>query len=806
MSMETNELLYDHIYPNIDRIALLSKLKPHRFGNYIMLKCPGCQEEGAAYIYDDGTRINCNHRNKCNYDNSLWDYVQQDQAISDQETLRVLADYAKITLPELSPDAMHKFETAQQEAILLRNAHDFFVKQLQGPWGQKSKDYLHSRGYSNEDIFAMELGHNPGCKKTFEYLKTKGYREDQIKVILPYLPDRDDHQITIPYRDYRGNLISIWGRLNAELNEDDHGRKYLPYMETSKASPLNMHKARRYDEIVIVEGFLDPLIATARGMDNVIGICGAKITNEQFNRIIEYKPERIFLCLDNDKAGIEGTENAIKRFNAKSVEVLVVALQKGFKDPDELIAKQGIEQFKIAVACSKSCGNWLASNIIEEHVNDLVTDVGRRKAINEIIKWFKILKDPLDQKDLRNSTSSTLNIPDEKWQAVVDEAQKKGIVEKEKTMMVECNEKIEQLANNGDIEGAKQELLKCAKEIEKHNLIQDQSFQQYIKNSTEEDLLESFKNMVPGIDTGYTIGTKDLILPGGAITILAGQTGHGKTTVLQNLSLGAIANNENLSVYYFSFEESAPFIQAQFLNIWINEELSEGNNRNSIIYNFHARATKQDNPLKYIKENKRQIFEKKKDSFFNDIMNKGRLKIFDPDISAEDLVALIYYLKKNTNVGLVNIDYIQLLRLREKPSGMSRHEELKEICQRLHSCSIETGLPILMAAQFNRKVENEETMNLLEIADSVDIARFGNVCIGIWNRNYNQVGADGSEPESEIFFKVLKGRYIGIGHNSAIPFNGNTGHIGDLSFYPAVTTEIIIPADKSMQQQKMIEF
>ena len=111
---------------------------------------------------------------------------------------------------------------------------------------------------------------------------------------------------------------------------------------------------------------------------------------------------------------------------------------KRYKDPDDLIskAKQGIEQFKISVACSKSCGNWLTENILEKYKSVIETDVGRRDAINEAIKWFKTLKDPLDKQDIRNSISKALDIPNEKWQEVTGIAQRQEAQEQyEKEMM-----------------------------------------------------------------------------------------------------------------------------------------------------------------------------------------------------------------------------------------------------------------------------------------------------------------------------------------------------------------------------------
>jgi len=49
---------------------------------------------------------------------------------------------------------------------------------------------------------------------------------------------------------------------------------------------------------------------------------------------------------------------------------------------------------------------------------------------------------------------------------------------------------------------------------------------------------------------------------------------------------------------------------------------------------------------------------------------------------------------------------MQLLSLLNK-KNIQRQEELKQICLMLKDCAVDTGLPVLLAAQFNRTVVDE---------------------------------------------------------------------------------------------------
>jgi replicative DNA helicase len=332
------------------------------------------------------------------------------------------------------------------------------------------------------------------------------------------------------------------------------------------------------------------------------------------------------------------------------------------------------------------------------------------------------------------------------------------------------------------IDGSKiiEKLKNKIKSIEEHKAQAESSFRYLLENNSEAKLSEELKNISPGVSTGFTIGETDLKIPGGAISIIAAPTSHGKTSVLINLSIGALKCNGDKTVYFFTYEENGASILSKFLNTWIGKELSK-DNKASIKSHFI------EGNVKHIKEEKRSDFLSDKKAFFEHLIDTGRLKVVYSDMSAEELVAAIHFLKKNTNVGLICIDYMQLLRLL-KPNQGSRQEELKQICLILKDCAVETGLPILLAAQFNRQVVAEADLSPTQISEAGDIERIASFIIGMWNRNFAGFSREGNiskgakkpiEKEPTIYFEVLKGRDIGNGHSTVMDFNGNTGKISN---------------------------
>lgn len=309
------------------------------------------------------------------------------------------------------------------------------------------------------------------------------------------------------------------------------------------------------------------------------------------------------------------------------------------------------------------------------------------------------------------------------------------------------------------------------------------SFNYLLENNSEEKLIEELTSLSPGVDTGYKIGDIDLKFPGGAVSIIAAPTSHGKTTALSNFTLGALEKNPEKSVYFFTYEECTSSILTLFLNTWVSKKLSEHNirpiskkNRDSIDHYFRAKTDRH----KFMTIETRNFFDTYKKNFFESLINTGRLRVFYSDKRAEELVESIRFIAKNdTNVGLICIDYMQLLKLQNEFKG-SRQEALKDICLMLKDVAIETGLPIVLAAQFNRTVVSEADLSPVNIGEAGDIERVALLIIGMFNRNF-QLNRDGNkdkagkliEKENAIYFEILKGRRIGNNHSCVMDFDGN---------------------------------
>lgn len=277
------------------------------------------------------------------------------------------------------------------------------------------------------------------------------------------------------------------------------------------------------------------------------------------------------------------------------------------------------------------------------------------------------------------------------------------------------------------------------------------SFQAVEKPSTEtpleysledfteiKDLREIAESKREGIKTSYRFKDsqgreESLVLPSGALTLICGKSSHGKSRLLQNLSL-QIAERERDKgeegvVLYFSFEESLLEVVTRFANIAVSiPHLSQFETPNSEVFRDYFKTGK----LSKSTERNRQTAIPLLSGFVDHIYQSGRLRIYyTPDLHSGGLCSLLEKLSKRWRIKAVFLDYVQAI-YKEDYRG-DRREELREICRDINKTAISLDIPIVLSAQLNRETPNPSDMSGDNIAESADITRYANTILLLWD-------------------------------------------------------------------------
>jgi DNA primase catalytic core len=730
---------------------------------------------------------------------SIVDYVIKRDGVEFIKAVKTLADLVGLQLPTDPNFNKEDYQSYRDKATILEDCNSYFIYCLENSTGaDEVKIYLTSRGYSSEDVKTMELGYIPDQDKLFKYLLSKGHNQSLVDEVVKLNKGIGyTHSLAIPYRS-GGSLKGFKFRTTADATP-----KYLNSTGLDRIGGFfNLLGIKGDKDIVIVEGELDSLSATARGVENVVATGGSSINSDQVKDAIKRGAKSFTLCLDTEpgkeETTIKNINSAIEAILGEGVNrIYIVSLPDlglGKTDPDRLIKESGVDSFKTAIAQALPYYEYKLQETlnkygkIEEERGLQPKDID--SLLDEVVETASHIPDATDRDRYKKLFTSLdaikgLGISEDSLSITVDrltstrdkEAQAKDF----KKLLSEATK----LQDSGEVDKALELLNSKVKEVK----LQDKAteFSNLLKPTTESEIRERQANKPESLNSGYNIGGEPLLLPSGAISILTAPTSHGKTTFLINLALNVANEYKNKEVYLFSYEEDGDSITTNALNTYLDEELNNSNNSNRrLIKDYFKTGSTQ-----YIKSQKVDYFKATKDTFFKELIEPKRLNIHYSNYNSDTLIEAIRYLYKNTNIGAVFIDYIQLLNLPQgKYKTYSRQEEIKEICIALKDVAVETGLPIVLGAQFNRTVINQLQLHPTKIGEAGDIERIANLILGFWNNNFkplategelNEIKNKGATTPDTLYATILKNRGGRVGQEEILSFNGNTGRIKNSS-------------------------
>ena len=188
------------------------------------------------------------------------------------------------------------------------------------------------------------------------------------------------------------------------------------------------------------------------------------------------------------------------------------------------------------------------------------------------------------------------------------------------------------------------------------------------------------KSVVTGIQTYYTdFDAMTAGLQNSDLIIIAGRPSMGKTAFALNVALRSAARSE-VPTAIFSLEMSMEQLMTRLLAVQAKVNLS--NLRTGYLDDqdwsrLHEAA---------------------------DIISRSPIFIDDtPALSSLELQARCRRLKSEHNLGLVVVDYLQLMRGSKNID--SREQEISEISRNLKALAKELHIPVIALSQLNRKVE-----------------------------------------------------------------------------------------------------
>lgn len=799
--------LYPAIYDNADRVFTEHNFTQNRNGwisnTYL---------NGAPHSRADKTYI---RKNRIKYiveqgpDTTGIDfisYIKNSKSLSTIDAIKFLADSVGLKLPKGDfNETEYKAKAIKRSILEDTNSYfKFHLETVEKAPGLRK--YLAERGYTPEDCEAMELGFAPPQTALINYLTIeKGYSTNEIEEAIKLNKGiGSTHSLTIPYRaggEIKGFVVrTITG---AEP-------KYLVSTGLVRDALFNIPN-RVTNELIIVEGYLDALISEQRGVSNIVGLGGAGITEEQIKDAIKRGAKSFTICLDTDSSGIKGTIKTIEKLRAQDIDKIYIATlpaENGQKvDADSFIKERGVEEFKKVIKESIPFYNYLLDNIAnkykeKETEESLLTSKDRDSFLEEVVTLGSSLSPT--QKDIylkgfiEWEPIQLLGISKEAVDIAIDKLKANKESEAQSKALSKLLLQAQQLQTKGEPIEALNILAEKVNEI--INKPKEAEYLDLLQPITLEQLKEEAGFIPEALDSGYILGDEaksesyNLLFNAGQLTGIAGATGHGKTAFLLNCLLNVAEKYPNKQFIFLTYEESSLKITQYLLNIYLDKNLNNlpRSNRRLIDAYFKTGETKY---LQQVEE-----FKNKVEEFFNTYINSGRILIKAKEFTVEEFNGSMKLLTKRTDkIGGVFLDYFQLINSSSERKR-ERQVELKFICQELNKVAKETGLPLILGAQFNRDVKTPLDLHATKLGEAGDIERILSTLIGIYNLEYLALlpemqptkNAKGEEKFSRDYYlinektnkatnghyiEVLKSRDMPVGVRTVLDFDVNTSKI-----------------------------
>ncbi len=339
----------------VDEVGLVVALR--KSGKSLQGHCPFHNERTPSFhVFPESQTWRCFG---CQEGGDVFTFVEKQQGVDFPEALRYLAEKAGVSLEAYSsPNPERERETNALKERLRKLNEDavlwFHQMLLRSKEAAEARAYLQSRGVSSESVIAFSLGYAPDHWDALSgYLLGQGYTEQELvdgglartremaKVgssvrvsgeeqgggVYDYFRGR----IIFPIRDMRGRVIGFGGRALG-----DGQPKYLNSPQTllfeknSVLYALDMARdaIKLAKQVVIVEGYVDAVIAHQYGTKQTVACIGSAITEKHIQQIKKLT-KQVTLALDPDAAGVAATEHgiqeALKAFDRTVVPVPVVA-------------------------------------------------------------------------------------------------------------------------------------------------------------------------------------------------------------------------------------------------------------------------------------------------------------------------------------------------------------------------------------------------------------------------------------------------------------------------------------------------
>lgn len=378
-------------------------------GEYVQLKRAGRNFKGLSPFSGEKTPSfyvspdkHIWHDFSSNKGGDVFSFVMEVEGVDFREALELLARKAGVDLTVYDTKGSQEMAARKKRlyAALDLAAHYYQQSLVKNP---HALEYVFKkRGLSKQIVQDFRIGYAPTSGDALtQFLTKKGYSAKELSdagLVNRFGGDLFRGRMMVPLMDGMGQVIGFTARI---LVDDPAAPKYLNTPQTilydkgRHVFGLSQAKEaiRANDYAVIVEGNLDVVSSHQAGITQVVATAGTAMTEHHLRALVRLSGHAR-LAFDGDKAGLAATERAIPIAQAVGIDLTIVSLPDGAKDPDELI-QQDPALWQQAINNARPVVDWVLTQYSLRE--DLDSAAGKRSFTTAALAVVRALRDAVEQ-------------------------------------------------------------------------------------------------------------------------------------------------------------------------------------------------------------------------------------------------------------------------------------------------------------------------------------------------------------------------------------------------------------------------
>ena len=406
----------------LDKTSLVEYIEKHwaplkKVCSNFLTRCPFHDDSNPSMSVNDSKGLY--HCFSCKAGGNLITFVKEFKNLNSAEAIDEICNFFNIKIRKAKTNFQEDLNTKKELYNFNNEISNLFNKfLLQSKNGKDALDYLKKRGFDKKDIADNNLGLAPNKWDFLVSFINKDKKNMDLAVKLGLIIKKEEehklydffrNRIIFPIANRQNQVLGFAGRsINNETPKYINSPESEIFLKRKMLYGINKFsnlKRGKSNYIFIVEGYTDVMMMNKYKFYNVVATMGTALTIAHANEIKKYS-NKVILCYDSDKAGINASFKNIEPLYQLGIEVYMLKLGEKH-DPCSFIEEYGKEEF-----IEKAKKSTL---IINEYIDYLKKQfIDKDISINEVIDQFitkiRYVKDRIQSDISINKFISTFGI------------------------------------------------------------------------------------------------------------------------------------------------------------------------------------------------------------------------------------------------------------------------------------------------------------------------------------------------------------------------------------------------------------